>query len=255
MHGHWPQWSTTRLSLSLAAGLAACDGNAPATTSHPSGPCPHVGMVLLKPEPTTDIEPFCLEDTEVSVAEYMLCVSLGGCRSPEEVDFVPKPEFATWKMDDPRLPINYIEHADAAQYCEFVGGRLPTEQEWVWAAGSGKGWKFAWGNRVGPHSEDQYCGEFLRPGYREFMAVPCPAKQHPSDRTTQGIYDMTGGLDEWVAADADGTPGYVFTPGAQGRLSSTPVPYEVIGNPDTMRDITALASEERGFRCAAATDR
>lgn len=40
---------------------------------------------------------------------------------------------------DPDLPITGIDHADASQMAELIGGRLPTSVEWEWlAAGAGE---------------------------------------------------------------------------------------------------------------------
>ncbi|GAC1353142.1 MAG: hypothetical protein NVSMB1_23420 [Polyangiales bacterium] len=66
--------------------------------------------------------PYCLDRTEVTVAEYSACSTVSQC--PEV-----KPAFS-----GARLPMTNVSWADARAACIFRGGRLPTEVEWEHAA-------------------------------------------------------------------------------------------------------------------------
>jgi hypothetical protein len=174
----------------------AADGTARTT-------CPE-GMVRVEGNET--LKPFCMGETEVSVKQFRRCVEAEACRDFDpNHDFDPK-KGATWTQVDESLPINYVDEEQAQSYCKFVGGRLPTADEWIWALGSAKGWTFPWGNELSTE-KDWFCGYYRKPGQKPGAPALCPAKQHPDDRTLQGVYDMEGSADEIVGPNADGEYG------------------------------------------------
>jgi len=111
---------------------------------------------------------------------------------------------ATWLMNDPLLPINYLTPTQAKQYCDSVGGRLPTKDEWFWAAGSARGWGYPWGDFTRNDLKASYCGQYAPETPESPLYHPCPSRQYPQDRTEQGAYDMGGSLGELVTTDATG---------------------------------------------------
>jgi formylglycine-generating enzyme required for sulfatase activity len=71
---------------------------------------------------------FCLDQKEVTVKSYKLCVEAGKCKAPWSGDpFSMYPRF-----DD--HPVNVVTWPMARTYCGYVRKRLPTEAEWEWAA-------------------------------------------------------------------------------------------------------------------------
>jgi formylglycine-generating enzyme required for sulfatase activity len=68
-----------------------------------------------------------------------------------------------------------VAWADAAAYCAWRGGRLPTETEWERAAAG------AW-----PEHRQYVWGDASLDG------------SSPNDRTPEGIEDLAGGVAEWV---------------------------------------------------------
>ena len=80
-----------------------------------------------------DIEPFCIDQHEVTILQYEHCVLRGTCDAPkitnlgslDRTDAVRRYWSQRESFSD--YPVVGIEWADAQEYCEFRGGRLPTE--------------------------------------------------------------------------------------------------------------------------------
>ena len=100
-------------------------------------------------------------------------------------------EQPAWSMT-PDQPVAIVNWGDAVKFCQAVGGRLPTEAEWEYAARGGReGSIFPWG--------DQPAGD--RPGTANGAAFegdsPRPVKTFRPNGF--GLYDVTGNVWEWVA--------------------------------------------------------
>ncbi|MBC8288454.1 MAG: SUMF1/EgtB/PvdO family nonheme iron enzyme [Nitrospinae bacterium] len=87
----------------------------------------------------------------------------------------------------PEQPITHIDWNEAHQYCKSVGKRLPTEAEWEYAARAGKQTRFSWGNEI----DDDYLW-YAGNSSRE------PADVGKKKPNAWGLYDMVGGVWEWV---------------------------------------------------------
>jgi eukaryotic-like serine/threonine-protein kinase len=102
------------------------------------------------------------------------------------------------QIDDAKMshyPAVCVGYGLATSYAAWVGGHLPTESQWEYAANSRNDENlFAWGK------------EFPRAGERPAnldhpQAVSTPVKTFPADKTEQGIHDTTGNVRE-LCADA-----------------------------------------------------
>ena len=78
---------------------------------------------------------FWLGQTEVTVGAYRRFVEKTGGKMPSEPNFLGRALNAGWK--DAQQPIVNVNWAEARAYCEWAGGRLPTEAEWEYAARAG----------------------------------------------------------------------------------------------------------------------
>jgi formylglycine-generating enzyme required for sulfatase activity len=142
--------------------------------------------------------PFCMDETEVTVAAYRACVDAGTCAPPKIYEVranYPK------KADH---PVNEVAWPKAKTYCEARGQELPTEAQWEWAATGGDGRKWPWGDDFPVSCEfaDFTIGPLISPGGDSGChgGGTSPVKAHPrGDKTWPAgvLSDMAGNVWEW----------------------------------------------------------
>ena len=97
----------------------------------------------------TELAPFCLDETEVTVAAYRACVAKGVCTKPIEKQFHCNFHYS----DREDHPINCVTWPQANGFCEAQGERLPSEAEWEYAARGGEQYReYSWGKRAARRS-------------------------------------------------------------------------------------------------------
>ena len=119
------------------------------------------------------------------------------------------PMDSSTKADD-RLPVTQVSWADAVAYCQWTGGRLPTEVEWEYTARGGLHDKlFPWGDEPLPVKngvqQSNAPDEFTK---KEYPKMKTFANYSDGYATTApvgsfapngfGIYDMSGNVWEWT---------------------------------------------------------
>lgn len=151
-----------------------------------------------KPEHDVTVQSFMMDKTEVTNAEYYEFVKQTG----------HKPLPAHWVNDKPipgqeLMPVRFVSIEDAKAFAEWrskrdgVTYRLPTEEEWEYAARNGsKGNLYPWGDKY-----DAKCAVLDQPSQQP-KAVG--SQSCPDD---WGVVDLIGNVFEWTSSPAELYPG------------------------------------------------
>ena len=97
-------------------------------------------------------------------------------------------------------PVVHVSHDDALAYCEWAGGRLPTESEWELAARGGlPSAHFVWGEQdIDPSHANVWQGEFpVRNTQEDGYLTTAPVASFPANGF--GLHDMAGNVWEWCS--------------------------------------------------------
>ena len=159
---------------------------------------------------------FFIAKTETTVAEFKKCVDAGACpagsyRTNEYS------RFCNYESDrDPSIyPMNGLYWSGADSYCKWIGGRLPTEDEWEYAAThdgkQARQTKYPWGDEEPTQCEHANYSDYLSHEFcdgrniktAEFGAAPV-GQYSPEGDSPLGLQEMSGNVGEWTSSQGYG---------------------------------------------------
>ncbi len=171
---------------------------------------------------TVSLDSFYLDQYEVTVEQYAKFLETSKWEEPKSWRQIRRLLY-------PKAPMMDVDWLDAVVYCRWAGKRLPTEAEWEKAARGTDGRRYPWGNevpssiaaniwsRIGAHSGtgdfadivEAYRLNQLTFNMEEREAVSAGEKflkadlgtvgSFALDKSPYGIFDLAGGVSEWVA--------------------------------------------------------
>jgi formylglycine-generating enzyme required for sulfatase activity len=163
------------------------------------------------PAHAVTLKPFAIDRTELTNAEYAEFVKATGHAPPPAVWDGNRP-----KPGQEQLPVSNVSLDDARAFAEWrsrrdgVAYRLPTEEEWEFAARGGDSARmFPWGD----------AWEEGRANLGSDAASPVGA--FPQGNTPQGVADMIGNVWEWTGSEASlykGNDKMVLLAGDRGKF-------------------------------------
>lgn len=204
------------------------------------------------PEERVELGAYRIDPVEVTVEEWEGCVGANQCQPVNYKECkvythqglqsslrVPK------TLQEGTVPVTCVTRAQAADYCAYMDGRLPTGDEWERAARGTDGRVFPWGSHWDPVASNWGEADVARmpvvgkiDGY-EWVAPPA---RFPAGVSPANIWDMAGNVAEWVSGD---DPENGIARG--GSWTSTPFELRTTGRMEI--DATARRTDV-GFRCA-----
>jgi sulfatase modifying factor 1 len=151
-----------------------------------------LGRESERPLHVVTLDPFWIDETEVTHGNYQICVEAGACDAQDVNGYDPlgrgaEPIEVTWDV--------------AQAYCRWANGRMPTEAEWEKAARGSDAHTYPWGDDHPDCSRANY--ESLRGYCFNGLAL---AGSFPAGASPYGVMDMAGNVAEWVNDWYD--PGY-----------------------------------------------
>jgi formylglycine-generating enzyme required for sulfatase activity len=243
------------------------------------GETPEYEPVPLRP---IVMSPFQLDKTEFTVGRFRALVQsgqLGNVMLPTPMT-PPDPndnQFCTWlgpsNASHDNLPLNCVPYPTAKAACQLVGGTLPTEAQWEFAArGRGERRTFAWGeqapqccsaslNRIGAPALPGMCPEAgLEPVGSH---PPSPSCGGIGDVSLDGVLDMVGSVTEYLADALQPYSGPCWNPGGilhNPSCTMTDMGFSMRGDYwngsfgsavlALRNSVSTMGSPSAGFRCA-----
>jgi serine/threonine-protein kinase len=201
--------------------LAALATPVPTASVQPSAaptstvPTPPEGMVFVpggeftlgrddgepdeRPSHAVSVKPFFLDQAETTNEQYQKFIDATGYAAPP-----------SWKggrvlEGAEKLPVTDVTWEDAMAYARWASKRLPTEEEWEFAARGTDGRLYPWGSEWQPDRANTQSKQ----GEKRKLE---PVGQFLQGDSPYNVHDLSGNVWEWTASDYVAYPGGFIEP-------------------------------------------
>jgi len=112
-----------------------------------------------------------------------------------------------WKEDRGNHPMNCLYLREAQRFCEWIGGRLPTNAEWMHAAKGGEGRIYPWGDDPVDDKRANFCDKNCPYDHSKATLLDdryertVPVGSYPAGASKWGVLDLAGNVAEWVMGE------------------------------------------------------
>ena len=204
----------------------------------------------LRPVPGLNV---AFERYEVTNGRYALCVQAGRCSAP------PAQLSTYFRERSADLPVTGVDALQAAAFCRWIGRRLPTHAEWLYAATQGGRAAWPWGEEEPTAERTNLLYEPDTPVALPPQSWPLPVGGREGGATPEGIHDLLGNVWEWTATpwekpgregaawdgDPATAPGELITEGGSYLTSLSGLGTEA----DPVYAGVSFRTSDVGFRC------
>ncbi len=230
---------------------------------------PSATVLLGADQTPIHVEAFHLDKHEVSARQYHLCYRAGGCDEPANI-----PNYATIELlpETESLPMVNVTAFEAAAYCAWQGGQLPSSAEWEYAVRDTYYRRWPWGKDDPANNYANipiYNIADRTPSLRQLAHVQ--DLRYADGVTDKGVWHLIGNASEWtrtLVADCPHDEFQRFETTYQCKtwdnVDKTVSGFFIVGRsfkdqlvpedaPHLSRAIPALSNEYApylGFRCA-----
>jgi formylglycine-generating enzyme required for sulfatase activity len=158
-----------------------------------------------KPAHVVNVKPFFIDRTEVTNEQYQKFIDAG--------NYAPPPSWQGKRFPEGTgaLPVTDVTWDDANAYATWAGKRLPTEEEWEFAA------RGADDRRIYPWGEEWIADASNSKSDGADQRRLAPVGQFPKGASPFGALDMSGNAWEWTASVFKEYPGGRVNPPAGYR--------------------------------------
>jgi len=133
---------------------------------------------------------YAIDETPVTNEQFLVFLKATNYHPEHPENFLKH-----WNADKPPVgkadhPVVWVDLDDSRAYASWAGKRLPTEEEWQYAAQGGNALEYPWGNG-------------LRAGVCNLgeTADTTPVKTFQQGRSPSGCYDMCGNVWQWTESE------------------------------------------------------
>lgn len=196
----WNKTDSGNISLANGSVSEVTKKNPANNTSKDSNPIPPAGMVYVpggeftmgrddgleteKPAHKVSVQAFFMDVYETTNEQYAEFIKATNRKPPRGWTNGKYPN------GQEKFPVVGVDWNDAAEFAKWAGKRLPTEEEWEFAARGKSGFLYPWGNewKQGNANADGASFTFTEVG--TFKGA-----------SPFGIFDMVGNAFEWTSSD------------------------------------------------------